>query len=699
MKYKQIEHSLPEGTYLKNGQYKVGKVIGSGGMGITYLGEKTNNEAFVKTNTKVVIKELFIAPNSQNYHCVRDTVSLKTVKPTSNLKDNFEEYKERFKKEAEILHRFRAEACMVKVLDYFEENGTAYFTMDFIDAQDLSMLVSQKGHLSIEQTHKLLRPLGMLLKVIHSENILHRDIKPENILVSKKDQQPFLIDFGISKIYDRLDKVSLITGVGTPRYAPPEQFANKPSLIAPTIDVYSLGATYYYCLTGQAPQTSDELITDGKKSVKDLNPTIDKALSDIIERAMTSKASERTQTVSELIEQIDEYLSAFSKTTDTEETQIQADKETEIHSSLKGTKQSTNNIEAKPQLKNKKGLWIGLVAVALLLIGVFIWQGGKDQPTPTPEKVENTQETAEQQAWDTLTNNPNATIADYTTFLTTYPNGKHSEEAKAKKQKLEEKIQEIAKKTKEEEERLAKQEAKQKKEKQRLAEQEAKRKREERERQRIAEERKKNEKVKYIKGVKLIKIPNRNFYMAETEITNAQYAKFLNAKGNQEEGGATWLDIKIYYCEIEQVNGKFQPKQGKGNYPVICVNWYGARAYAQWIGGRLPTEKEWEYCAKGGQNYTYAGSNNIKEVAWYDKNSGGSTHKVKGKKANGYGLYDMSGNVWEWCQDKWYSSSSIRVLRGGSWFINANYCRVASRYNNYPYNSSNSNGFRVVFLP
>ncbi len=199
-------------------------------------------------------------------------------------------------------------------------------------------------------------------------------------------------------------------------------------------------------------------------------------------------------------------------------------------------------------------------------------------------------------------------------------------------------------------------------------------------------------------GVKLIKIPNRNFYMAETEITNAQYAKFLNAKGNQKEGGTTWLNIKIYYCEIEQVNGKFQPKQGKGNYPVICVNWYGARAYAQWIGGRLPTEKEWEYCAKGEQNYTYAGSNNIEEVAWYDKNSGGRTHKVKGKKANGYGLYDMTGNVWEWCQDKW-DSSSFRVLRGGSWDFSASNCRVAFRSNRYPDYSYDSYGFRVVFLP
>ena len=146
------------------------------------------------------------------------------------------------------------------------------------------------------------------------------------------------------------------------------------------------------------------------------------------------------------------------------------------------------------------------------------------------------------------------------------------------------------------------------------------------------------------------------------------------------------------------------------NYPVENVSWDDCQEFISKLNSltgknfRLPTEAEWEYAARGGQGFKYSGSNNLDEVAWYIDNSGSKTHAVGLKKPNAMGLYDMNGNVWEWCSD-WYgnysgdavsnplgaNSGSYRVLRGGSWLGNGFNCRVSNRFNNSP-------SFRYIYL-
>ena len=170
------------------------------------------------------------------------------------------------------------------------------------------------------------------------------------------------------------------------------------------------------------------------------------------------------------------------------------------------------------------------------------------------------------------------------------------------------------------------------------------------------------------------------------------------------------------------------------DYPVENVSWNDVQGYIDKLNAktgmkfRLPSEAEWEYAASGGHKspfeeveedvhigkYKFAGSNNLNEVGWYDKNSKSTTHPVAVKKPNELGLYDMSGNVWEWCQDKWHDNyedastdgsawetgdSSNRVLRGGGWYDDAQYCRSANRYYNSPDDRYNDIGFRLVFVP
>jgi formylglycine-generating enzyme required for sulfatase activity len=158
--------------------------------------------------------------------------------------------------------------------------------------------------------------------------------------------------------------------------------------------------------------------------------------------------------------------------------------------------------------------------------------------------------------------------------------------------------------------------------------------------------------------------------------------------------------------------------------PVESVSWKDAQKFVAKLNAktgmkfRLPTEAEWEYAARGGNisnGYRFSGSDNLDEVGWYANNSERKTHPVATKKANELGLYDMNGNVYEWCQDKWHDNyqdapldgsawetgnSSHRVLRGGSWDFYAQYCRSANRYRTDPGNrGSYGIGFRLVFVP
>ncbi|MFK8265161.1 formylglycine-generating enzyme family protein [Capnocytophaga cynodegmi] len=149
----------------------------------------------------------------------------------------------------------------------------------------------------------------------------------------------------------------------------------------------------------------------------------------------------------------------------------------------------------------------------------------------------------------------------------------------------------------------------------------------------------------------------QTFKISKYEITNAQYAEFLNAKGNQMNGDIPYIELKEGWSQIEKVNSKYIAKKGYEQHPVVLVSWYGANAYAQWVGGKLPTEEQWEYAARGGsktQKYTYAGSNTLDEVAWHRQNTD-YLQPVGKKKPNELGIYDMNGNVSEWCEDDFTS--------------------------------------------
>ena len=184
------------------------------------------------------------------------------------------------------------------------------------------------------------------------------------------------------------------------------------------------------------------------------------------------------------------------------------------------------------------------------------------------------------------------------------------------------------------------------------------------------------------------------YYMGETEVTQALWKEVMGSNPSFFKGDELPVET-VSWDDVQKFIRKLSAKTG--------------RIF------RLPTEAEWEYAARGGnksRGFRYSGGSNIDEVAWYDNNSGNRTHPVKMQKANEIGLYDMSGNVWEWCSDRYgsYSSdsqtnpegsfkASNRVDRGGSWFGGAGHCRVSGRDDSEPSGRYNYLGFRLVMCP
>ena len=562
-----------------------------------------------------------------------------------------------FEREAVVMAGLR-HPNLPRVSDHFVlPDGAQYLVMDYIEGHDLCQILAQSGPLDEARAVAWIERVCDALAYLHSQQppVIHRDVKPSNIKITPRGEV-YLVDFGIAKVGDaRAATTQGAMGV-TPGFSPLEQYGSGGT--DARSDIYALGATLYALLTGNDPPDSVEIASGGATLTPpaELARGLSPRVAAALRAAMRTRPTDRPQTVDAFRNMLREAVVAAPGPI----TPVvpRAD-----------VIQGLLSPPATPRAKRSDGtgpraraiprwaFWAGGAALVVLAIGIWgLWPREAANTTPTPAPTQAPRPT------DAPTEALAASGPALGDILTRPADGMVMVYVPAGEFEMGSKDG--------------------------------------------------GSDEQPVHTVSL-----DGFWIDETEVTNAQYAAFLNDEGNQTEGGVTWLDLNDDDCLIGRSAGEFAAKSGVADHPVIEVSWYGARAYCAWAEARLPTEAEWEYAARGPESFTYPWGN---AAPTCDRaNYGGQDGCVRGMTAVGSypggtswcGALDMAGNVWEWAQD-WYgedyygtsrdrdpqgpSSGQYRILRGGSWLNGPSNVRSAGRYGDDPDYTYGPLGFRCA---
>ena len=337
---------LKSGTLLQNGKYRIIRYVGQGGFGITYEAEQ------VLLRRKVALKEFFMKDC-----CERDGQTSRVTVGTGSQRALVEKFRGKFIREAQMMAGMN-HPHIVRVLDVFEENETAYYVMEILPGGSLKGMVDKDGPLSEPLAENYVRQVADALAYIHARKTVHLDVKPSNILLNE-DGDAVLIDFGISKHYDDAGDQTSSTPVGLSKgYAPLEQSRDGDvSQFTPPTDIYALGATLYYLVTGKVPPEATVVNEDGLDRPAGLSDRI----WNVIDRAMQPRRKDRPQTIAAFLD----LLGGASPIDDDDE-------HTRIDRKLKPKP------EPDPVVAPKRKIWPWAVlggVVAAILAGCFIVGG------------------------------------------------------------------------------------------------------------------------------------------------------------------------------------------------------------------------------------------------------------------------------------------------------------------------------------
>jgi eukaryotic-like serine/threonine-protein kinase len=571
---------------------------------------------------------------------------------------------QRFKLETKTTRKLR-HPNIVGMFDLYWGDEIKFITMELVEGITLRTLIKTKGPLPIPHAIDLMVQILRALEEAHRQGVIHRDIKPGNVMLVPRPENPDLYtvkvaDFGIAKIVTEESGVTT-TGliIGTPEYMSPEQAEGRP--IGPQSDIYSAGILFYEMLTGDVPFRADTPMATAIKHIKDtprqlreLCPRAPERLERLVMRMLAKRTAERWQTAGEIRELLEKRTSLFT----TPDSTVEASQPSELERMKRfdETKKEKHQEESRAQQLAKKTL---APPPPLRSSPSFPWKwaallalgivlvGGA--VIAYKQKIV----TLNKVSFPGF-----GKFAGSSNDMVLVPAGEcligTSEDA-AKR---------IAALFPDSEPGWTK-----------------------------------DEKPAHRVSVKA-------FYMDSHEVTNEEYKKFLDITKHP----APFSDEE-WAKEYNWQNNTYPP--GKEKHPVVLVSWEDAQAYARWAEKRLPTETEWERAARGGVEdalWPWGDEWDAAKVNTWEGEARG-TRPVGSYPPNQYGLYDLAGNVWEWCSD-WYregyqagdsdrdpqgpSVGVNKVARGGSWSNNGFTSRCAERKQLNPKSQFNSIGFRCV---
>ena len=691
----------PGGGTMFAGRYRIVRQLGQGGMGSVWLAEDTQLD-----NKPFAIKMLpsILVANKRAYRQLKDEalVAMKLTHPN-----------------------------IVTLRAFEENNGNPFLVMDYIDGQTLDDYLAEKGILSEEEVIRILRPIATALDYAHSEGVVHRDVKPANVMI-RKDGHPFILDFGIAReIQETLTRVTGKLSSGTLLYMSPEQLHGAQP--KKEQDIYSFAAMAYECLSGRPPfsrgQIEYQIDHDSPEPLAGRDgPIAPPSIAASVMAGLAKKPEDRPKSCAGVLEG-----GGFNRAERVERAETGGRRPSAVSATAPAVSSTAVGGVEDVSRKERKERWNIIFGVTIILgvlaIGGSAWYRNSQQEQQREQariaaEVEAARLAKETERQDAAERERRKnwriegrqfTVEPYSGLNLTMkwcPAGTFTMGSPPSEDG------------------------------------------------RYDDER--QHEVTLTKG----------FWLGETEVTQGQWKRLMNGETVVDLARKGLQDDTVYNIAGNQQTlrelwgmdrgGDPNDRCGdlKDDVPVYNVNWHEAVEFCRRLTAReredgripdgyeyrLPTEAEWEYACRAGtttalpngRDIRILGENNapaLDDIAWYGGNSsvgfgdgrGVDTSKwikkqysggrafaraVKGKQANAWGLYDMIGNVWEWCGD-WYggygydsqtdptgpSSGAYRVDRGGGWIDSARNCRSATRGGISPGIRSSSLGFRVALAP